>query len=241
VLFDAAVNGDYILYNENTAYGAEIVPLFSTETACSSTLSSQSDMDFIVDSGASINIMSTKSNHLLSNSRQGTARISGFASNISARADRKGVAHLYFYNPSKPHDGTSLGIEVSTVVNANHNLLSVSHMCKKLGFTCTFAPEGQPEGFSRKEADGTTTRIPVTYYPLRKLWIVHFTAGSTADDAKNSAINGQHTICSACSAFDTDFAFPAIHNTDFDTPDPVPELPSDMQTDDTDETHRWTA
>ena len=85
--------------------GAEVVPYLSeaafecNETAFSSDFTDD-DMDFIVDSGASINIMSTKSNRLLSDSQQGTARISGFASTISARADRKGIIHLYFYNPA---------------------------------------------------------------------------------------------------------------------------------------------
>ena len=75
-------------------------------------------------------------------------------------------------------------------------------MCKQLGFTCTFAPQGEPEGFSRLESDGSTTYIPITYYPKRKLWIVHFTAGLSATDARNKAISRQHTICAACSAFD---------------------------------------
>ena len=66
ILFDAAVNGNYLLFDEDTVCGAEIVPFLSesafeyNETACSSEFTSV-DMDFIVDSGASINIMSTKS------------------------------------------------------------------------------------------------------------------------------------------------------------------------------------
>ena len=184
-------------------FGAEVVPYLSeaafecNETAFSSDFTDD-DMDFIVDSGASINIMSTKSNRLLSDSQQGTARISGFASTISARADRKGIIHLYFYNPTKPDDGTNLGIDVSTVPNANHNLLSVSHMCKQLGFTCTFAPQGEPEGFSRLESDGSTTYIPITYYPKRKLWIVHFTAHCrfvSDGREKQGNIKTAHNLC----------------------------------------------
>ena len=225
--------------------GAEVVPYLSEaafecgDTAFSSNFAD--DMDFIVDSGASINIMSTKSNHLLSNSQQGTARISGFASTISSRADRKGIIHLYFYNPTQPDGGTNLGIDVSTVPDANHNLLSVSHMCKQLGFTCTFAPLGEPEGFSRLEPDGTKTYIPITYYPKRKLWIVHFTAGLSATDARAKAISRQHTICAACSAFDwNDEDYIGAAETpadddqfDDDLPDPVPEYPSDRIYDDT--------
>ena len=79
ILFDAAVNGNYLLFDEDTVCGAEIVPFLSessleyNETACSTEFhrnkaaKHSGDMDFIVDSGASINIMSTKSNHLLSN------------------------------------------------------------------------------------------------------------------------------------------------------------------------------
>ena len=61
-----------------------------------------------------------------------------------------------------------------------------TYIVHKLGFVCTLSPTGF-SGFTRKEKDGSITKLPATADFKRRLWILHFTMGDSEDDCKRQA------------------------------------------------------
>ena len=141
----------------------------------------------VMDSGANINIFTDELENGLTNARQSRISVGGFTG-ASVRASKDGTAHMYVFDPSDPSTGKHISVPATTMKGgANSNLISAWHLVKQCGFTCTLSPTGF-EGFSRKEPDGSITRLPSVADKRKRLWIMHFTISADAADSKRQAI-----------------------------------------------------
>ena len=127
----------------------------------------------IMDSGANISIYKLDAEPYLVNARKSNIVVDGFAGD-GVEASTDGTLHMYVFDPDHPEDGKNVPVPGTTMKgDSNANLLSVWHMVKRLGFTCTMSPDGKNEGFTRREADGSVTRLPAQ--------ADHHTASTTGD------------------------------------------------------------
>ena len=141
-----------------------------------------------MDSGANISIYKLDAEPYLVNARKSNIVVDGFAGDgVAASTD--GTLHMYVFDPDRPADGKHVPVPGTTMKgDSNANLLSVWHMVKRLGFTCTMSPDGTNEGFTRREADGSVTRLPAQADHRRRLWIIHYTISHSAEQSKQHAI-----------------------------------------------------
>ena len=141
-----------------------------------------------LDSDANVSIFTLDNEPHMTDKVASKLSVTGFSGkDLEGKSD--GMAKMYIFDPNNPGDGHHVDVPATTMKgDANASLLSAWHMVKRMGYTLTLTPDGKADGFSRKESDGSVTRLPATADKNRGMWIIHYTISASAVKSRKLAI-----------------------------------------------------
>ena len=134
----------------------------------------------IVDTGASTNLLSTKFEKYLTNTKPSKALIQGFEGNGEIKGSVFGVGHLYVLGNNPTRKGFQLSVNFDTVANLNSNLFSVSSLYYDHNFSILFHGRTHNSGICelyRETHNGSTQRVPIDYDRSRSAFMIRFILG----------------------------------------------------------------